>query len=45
MGFDGGISHLVPELDTIELVCRLQQLRSEGGGDELGVAGQRHDHV
>lgn len=38
-------SHLVPELDAVELVGRLEQLRPEGGGDELGVASQLHDHV
>lgn len=37
--------HLVPELDSVELVCRLEQLRSEGGGDELSVARQLNNHV
>lgn len=40
-----GGAHLVPELDSIELVGRLQQLRPEGGGDELSVTRQLHDHV
>lgn len=38
-------THLVSEFDTIELVSGLQQLRPEGGGDELGVARQLHNHV
>lgn len=38
-------THLVSEFDTIELVGGLQQLRPEGGGDELGVARQLHNHV
>lgn len=38
-------THLVSEFDTVELVSRLEQLRPEGGGDELGVACQLHDHV
>lgn len=38
-------SHLVSEFDTVELVSRLQQLGSEGGGDELGVACQLNNHV
>lgn len=37
--------HLVSELDSVELVSGLQQLWSEGGGDELGVACQLHNHV
>lgn len=37
--------HLVSELDAVELVGGLEQLRPEGGGDELGVARQLHDHV
>lgn len=38
-------AHLVSEFDTVELVGGLEQLGPEGGGDELGVACQLHDHV
>ena len=38
-------THLVSEFDAVELVSGLEQLRPEGGGDELGVACQLHDHV
>lgn len=38
-------SHLVSEFDTVELVGRLEKLRPEGGGDELSVACQLHNHV
>lgn len=38
-------THLVSEFDAVELVGRLEQLGPEGGGDELGVTGQLHDHV
>ena len=38
-------THLVSEFDTVELVSRLEQLRPEGGGDELGMACQLDDHV
>lgn len=41
----GRETHLVSEFDTIELISGLQQLRPEGGRDELGVARQLHDHV
>lgn len=37
--------HLVSEFDTIKLVSRLQQLRPEGGGDELGMSCQLNNHV
>lgn len=39
------VTHLVSEFDSVELVSGLEQLGPEGGGDELGVAGQLHDHV
>lgn len=39
------VTHLVSEFDTVELVRGLEQLGPEGGGDELGVACQLHDHV
>lgn len=42
---DSKETHLVSEFDTVELVRGLQQLRPEGGGDELGVACELHDHV
>lgn len=38
-------TYLVSEFDTVELVSGLQQLRPEGGRDELGVARQLHNHV
>ena len=38
-------TNLVPELDTIELVGMLQQLWSEGCGDELSILTQLVDHV
>lgn len=38
-------THLVSEFDAIELVSWFEQLWPEGGGDELGVACQLHDHV
>lgn len=37
--------HLVSEFDAVELVGGFEQLGPEGGGDELGVACQLHNHV
>lgn len=39
------VRHLVPELDAVELVRVLQQLRPERGRDELRRVRQLVDHV
>lgn len=39
------VRHLVPELDAVELVRVLEQLRPEGGRDELRRRRQLVDHV
>lgn len=39
------VRHLVPELDSVELVRVLQQLGPERGGDELRRRGELVDHV
>ena len=37
-------TNLIPKFDTIELVCTLEQLGSEGRRDELRVFAQLRDH-
>ena len=38
------VAHFVYKLDSVELVCGLQKLGPEGGGDELCILRQFMDH-
>ena len=38
------MAHFVLESHAVELVSTLQQLRAEGGGDELSILSKTVDH-